>query len=156
MQKILPVYVLSIASPSLWMTSAFDVSFTFCDSDTVAYLKYCCKTPQANGDQFCMVTSQFNIANIKASRDCNIEQSTVMRSAFDNAECYLTAFRPISEAAHSWSYDKITFTISSDVNFSQWSKHVISISTQQLTQFTSRIISNYCTAIHHCKLITNN
>ena len=28
------------------------------------------------------------------------------RSALDNDECHVTAFRPISEAAHSWSYDK--------------------------------------------------
>ena len=27
------------------------------------------------------------------------------RSALDNGECHVTAFRPISEAAHSWSYD---------------------------------------------------
>jgi len=27
------------------------------------------------------------------------------RSAFDNGECHVTAFRPISEAAHSWSYE---------------------------------------------------
>ena len=28
-------------------------------------------------------------------------------SAFDNGECHVTAFRPISEAAHSRSYDKL-------------------------------------------------
>ena len=27
------------------------------------------------------------------------------RSSFDNDECHVTAFQPISEAAHSWSYD---------------------------------------------------
>ena len=27
-------------------------------------------------------------------------------SAFDNSKCHVTAFRPISKAAHSWSYDK--------------------------------------------------
>jgi len=31
---------------------------------------------------------------------------TVKRWTYDNAECHVTAFRPISEAAHSWSYDK--------------------------------------------------
>jgi len=30
-----------------------------------------------------------------------------MRSSFDNDECHVTACRPISEAAHSWSYDKM-------------------------------------------------
>jgi len=32
---------------------ARDLSFTFCDSDTVAFFdyKYCCNTPQVNGDQ---------------------------------------------------------------------------------------------------------
>jgi len=28
-------------------------------------------------------------------------------SAFDNAEYHVTSFRPISEASHSWSYDKV-------------------------------------------------
>ena len=30
-------------------------------------------------------------------------------SALDNDECHVTAFRPISEAADSWSYDKFTY-----------------------------------------------
>jgi len=34
-----------------------------------------------------------------------LRQVTVTHSAFDNDECHVTAFRPISEAAHSWSYD---------------------------------------------------
>jgi len=39
------------------------------------------------------------------TRMLNASRSTVTRSAFDNDECHVTAFRPISEAAHSWSYD---------------------------------------------------
>ena len=39
------------------------------------------------------------------ARMVNASRSTVTRSAFDNDECHVTAFRPISEAAHSWSYD---------------------------------------------------
>jgi len=31
-----------------------------------------------------------------------------VHSAYDNDECHVTAFRPISEAAHSWSYDNLT------------------------------------------------
>jgi len=31
----------------------------------------------------------------------------VTRWSFDNDERHVTAFRPISEAAHSWSYDKL-------------------------------------------------
>jgi len=27
------------------------------------------------------------------------------RSVFDNGECHVMAFRPVSEAAHSWSYN---------------------------------------------------
>jgi len=38
------------------------------------------------------------------------ESSTVTRSAFDNDQRNVTAFRPISEAAHSWSYNKHTDT----------------------------------------------
>ena len=29
--------------------------------------------------------------------------------SFDNDKCHITAFRPISEAAHSWSYDNQTW-----------------------------------------------
>jgi len=36
----------------------------------------------------------------------NDTRSTVTRSSFDNDKRHVTAFRPISEAAHSWSYDK--------------------------------------------------
>jgi len=36
----------------------------------------------------------------------NDTRSTVTRWSFDNDRCHVTAFRPISEAAHSWSYDK--------------------------------------------------
>ena len=46
-----------------------------------------------------------NICNIEPSRDCSMELSTVTRAAFDNDECHVTAFWPISEAAISWSYD---------------------------------------------------
>ena len=45
------------------------------------------------------------------SATCNVEPSTATRSAFDNDECHVTAFRPISETAHSWSYDKITYSV---------------------------------------------
>jgi len=38
------------------------------------------------------------------------ESSIVTRSAFDNDQRNVTAFRPISEAAHSWSYDKHNYT----------------------------------------------
>ena len=31
----------------------------------------------------------------------NVEPSTVTRSAFDNDECHVTAFRPISEVGHT-------------------------------------------------------
>ena len=48
--------------------------------------------------QWCMVTAQFN--------SCNVEPSTVTHSSFDNVKCHVTEFRPISEAARSWSYDK--------------------------------------------------
>jgi len=37
---------------------------------------------------------------------CNDTQSTVTHGSFDNDERHVTVFRPISEAAHSWSYDK--------------------------------------------------
>ena len=43
----------------------------------------------------------------------NIEPSTVTRTAFDNDECHVRAFRPISEAAHSWSYDKSDYIYTS-------------------------------------------
>jgi len=33
---------------------------------------------------------------------------TVTRSLFDNDQRHVTAFRPISEAAHSWSYDNVS------------------------------------------------
>ena len=33
-------------------------------------------------------------------------------SSFNNDESHVTAFRPISEAAHSWSHDKITHIFS--------------------------------------------
>ena len=36
---------------------------------------------------------------------CSIAYRPPTRSAFDNDECHVTAFRPIIEAAHSWSYD---------------------------------------------------
>jgi len=35
------------------------------------------------------------------------------RSAFDNGKCHVMAFRPISEAAHSWSYDNSELDLSS-------------------------------------------
>jgi len=38
--------------------------------------------------------------------NCLSHRRPPTRSAFDNDECHMTAFRPISEAAHSWSYDK--------------------------------------------------
>jgi len=44
-------------------------------------------------------------------RCCNVEPSTVTRSAFDNDECHVTAFRPICDAAHSWSYDNICWLL---------------------------------------------
>jgi len=37
----------------------------------------------------------------------NDTRSTVTRRSFDNDKRHVTAFRPISEAAHSWSYDNI-------------------------------------------------
>ena len=37
---------------------------------------------------------------------CNDTRLTVTRWSFDNDERHVTAFRPISEAARSWSYDK--------------------------------------------------
>ena len=32
---------------------------------------------------------------------------TVTRRPFDNAQRHVTAFRPVSDAVHSWSYDNI-------------------------------------------------
>ena len=42
----------------------------------------------------------------------NDTRSTVTRLSFDNDQRHGTAFRPISEAAHSWSYDKTTYDTS--------------------------------------------
>jgi len=36
---------------------------------------------------------------------------TVKRWTYDNAQRHVTAFRPISEAAHSWSYDKLEWPV---------------------------------------------
>ena len=36
----------------------------------------------------------------------NDTRSTVTRWSFDNVKRHVTAFRPISEAAHNWSYDR--------------------------------------------------
>ena len=38
-------------------------------------------------------------------------QVTVKRCRYDNAQRHVTAFRPISEAAHNWSYDNVTCSI---------------------------------------------
>jgi len=40
----------------------------------------------------------------------NDPRSTVKRWTFDNAQRYVTTFRPISEAARSWSCDNVLFT----------------------------------------------
>jgi len=37
----------------------------------------------------------------------NDTQLTVMHWSFDNDKRHMTAFRPISEAAHSWTYDNV-------------------------------------------------
>jgi len=34
-----------------------------------------------------------------------VEYCNIARSSFDDDECHVTAFRPIIEAADSWSYD---------------------------------------------------
>jgi len=51
-----------------------------------------------------------DIANIAPSRDRAIfaisHRRTPTRSSIDNDECHVTAFRPISEAAYSWSYGR--------------------------------------------------
>ena len=47
--------------------------------------------------------------NDKRSRDT---RSTVTRWSFDNAQRHVTAFRPISEAADSWSYHNTFFLVS--------------------------------------------
>jgi len=36
---------------------------------------------------------------------------TVKRCTYDNAQRHMMAFQPISEAAHSWSYDNVTCSI---------------------------------------------
>ena len=38
----------------------------------------------------------------------NDTRSTVTRWSFDNDQRHVTAFRPISEAAHSWPYDNVS------------------------------------------------
>jgi len=40
----------------------------------------------------------------------NDTRSTMTRLSFDNDQRHVTAFRPISEAAHSWSYDNTLCT----------------------------------------------
>jgi len=47
--------------------------------------------------------SYFNVHVIV--QHCNVARSTTTRSSFDNDERHVTAFRSISEAARSWSYD---------------------------------------------------
>ena len=97
---------------------ACELSFTFCDFDTVAFsiistvVIHCMLIllSQANL-QWCMVSvllqshnrSMFAISNGRPP----------MRWSFDNDECHVTAFRPVSEAARSWSYNSLVVCVCS-------------------------------------------
>jgi len=41
---------------------------------------------------------------------CNDTWSTVMCWSFDNDQRHVTAFWPVCEAGHSWSYDEVKMT----------------------------------------------
>ena len=73
---------------------------------------YCCKTLQVNTHQANLITVVHNYNTVQHCshvmvQHCNVETQTVTSSAFDNDECHVTAFQPISEAGHSWSYDNV-------------------------------------------------
>ena len=65
---------------------------------------------------------------------------TVKRWTYDNAQRHVTAFRPISEAAHSWSYDDVKCL---------WSQFFI-YDTLMLTIFTARCYASAVVATGLC------
>jgi len=69
---------------------ACDLSFTFCAFDTVAFLIVI--TVVTHGNQL---------------GELAVMHGHVTRSSFDIDECHVTAFRPVSEVTHSWSYDNM-------------------------------------------------
>jgi len=95
-----------------------ELSFTFCDFDTVAFLII---SSVVIHRMLTLITQAYSGAwschgSILQSHDCNIEQSTVTCSAFDNDECHVMAFWPISEVAHSWSYDKMILCVGLEIS----------------------------------------
>ena len=54
----------------------------------------------------------------------NDTRSIVTRSSFDNDERHVTAVRPITEAAHSWSYNTIHMMHNSECDLQLWRTEV--------------------------------
>ena len=50
---------------------------------------------------------RLHLVNVTWPPHYNVTRVTVKLWTYDNAQRHVTAFRPISEAANSWSYDKI-------------------------------------------------
>ena len=77
----------------IWHSGRFDYKYSNDHQTNLQWLAYLWRLTSPDGQHLKMLHRQ------------HFWMSTVDHSAFDNDECHMMVFRPISKAAHSWSYD---------------------------------------------------